>query len=131
CRCLPHQPAPTPSLRPSQANLSAVAASLSSHPHRHHSLPRQTLSPAPNLFSFFYTQIDLKSIRNFAKIIGTVCYVNGALTMALVKGHKLLNIDYFSHHNTAKHILTVVDDTWLLGCLLLLASSVFWSSWIT
>ncbi|KAL4329212.1 hypothetical protein AHAS_Ahas13G0277500 [Arachis hypogaea] len=44
--------------------------------------------------------------------------------MALVKGHKLLNIDYFSHHNTAKHILTVVDDTWLLGCLLLLASSV-------
>ncbi|XP_057751686.1 WAT1-related protein At4g28040 isoform X1 [Arachis stenosperma] len=77
-----------------------------------------------------FEKIDLKSMRSSAKIIGTVCCVSGALTMALVKGHKLLNMDYFPH-NAAKHILTAADDdTWLLGCLLLLASSVFWSSWI-
>ncbi|MED6157258.1 hypothetical protein PIB30_021760 [Stylosanthes scabra] len=79
-----------------------------------------------------FEKIDLKSMRSLAKIGGTVCCVSGALTMALLKGHKLLNMDYFPNH-AAKHILTATtaaDDTWLLGCLLLLASSVFWSSWI-
>ncbi|XLS71311.1 hypothetical protein HN51_028176 [Arachis hypogaea] len=62
-------------------------------------------------------------MKSIAKIIGIVSYVSGVLIMALVKGYKLLNMDYFPH-NTTKNILTATNDTWLLDCLLLLASSV-------
>ena len=47
--------------------------------------------------------------------------------MALLKGHKLLHMEFLpSKHLTASG----GDENWLLGCLLLLASSVFWSCWI-
>ncbi|XP_057416507.1 WAT1-related protein At4g28040-like [Lotus japonicus] len=75
---------------------------------------------------FGFEKVDLRSLRFMAKILGTVCCVVGALTMALLKGHKLLNTEFIPFiHLTASR-----GDDWLLGCSLLLASSVFWSSWI-
>jgi len=61
-----------------------------------------------------------------AKILGTVCCVGGALIMALVKGHKLLHTEFLP----SIHLTGSEGDDWLLGCLLLLASSVFWSCWM-
>ncbi|XP_057415204.1 WAT1-related protein At4g28040-like [Lotus japonicus] len=75
---------------------------------------------------FGFEKVDLRSLRFIAKILGTVCCVVGALTMALLKGHKLLNTEFIPFiHLTASR-----GDDWLLGCLLLLASSFFWSSWM-
>ncbi|RDX62560.1 WAT1-related protein, partial [Mucuna pruriens] len=74
-----------------------------------------------------FEKIDLRSLRSIAKILGTVCCVSGALTMALVKGQKLLHTEFLpSIHLTS----STGGDDWLLGCLLLLASSVFWSCWM-
>ncbi|KAK7388432.1 hypothetical protein VNO78_23248 [Psophocarpus tetragonolobus] len=73
-----------------------------------------------------FEKIELRSLRSMAKILGTVCCVSGALTMALVKGQKLLHTEFLP----SIHLTGTEGDDWLLGCLLLLASSVFWSCWM-
>ncbi|XP_027329638.1 WAT1-related protein At4g28040 [Abrus precatorius] len=73
-----------------------------------------------------FEKVDLRSLRSIAKVIGTVCCVSGALTMALVKGQKLLHVEFLP----SKHLTANGGEDWLLGCLLLLASSVFWSCWM-
>ncbi|KAG4959040.1 hypothetical protein JHK87_035673 [Glycine soja] len=72
-----------------------------------------------------FEKVDI-SLRSTAKILGTVCCVAGALTMALVKGQKLLHTEFLP----SIHLTGSQGDDWLLGCLLLLASSVFWSCWM-
>ncbi|KAK2412683.1 nodulin MtN21 /EamA transporter family protein [Trifolium repens] len=74
-----------------------------------------------------YEKINLRSLRNAAKILGTICCVSGALTMAFLKGNKLLHMEFFPD---SKHLTASGDDDWIFGCLLLLASSVFWSCWM-
>ncbi|KAI4335489.1 hypothetical protein L6164_014129 [Bauhinia variegata] len=71
-------------------------------------------------------KVDLRSLRSVAKILGTVLCVGGAITMALLKGQKLLHMDLFSF----KHVMGMGSENWLLGCLLLLVSSFCWSFWI-
>ncbi|CAL0307051.1 unnamed protein product [Lupinus luteus] len=73
-----------------------------------------------------FEKIGLRSLRSIAKILGTVCCVSGALTMALLKGQKLLHMDFLPF----THLTASESDNWQLGCLLLLASSVFWSCWM-
>lgn len=47
--------------------------------------------------------------------------------MALLKGPKLLNAEFLP----SKSVLFIPGiDNWLLGCLLLLGSSFFWSLWM-
>lgn len=75
-----------------------------------------------------FEKIDLKSLRNLAKILGTICCVSGALTMAFLKGHKLLHMEVF--FPDFKHLTASGSENWVLGCLLLLASSIFWSCWM-
>lgn len=75
-----------------------------------------------------FEKINLRSLRNVAKILGTICCVSGALTMAFIKGHKLLHMEFFLPDSI--HLTSSGDDNWILGCLLLLASSVFWSCWM-
>ncbi|XP_050920916.1 WAT1-related protein At4g28040 [Lathyrus oleraceus] len=70
-----------------------------------------------------FEKIDLRSLGSVAKILGTICCVSGALTMAFLKGNKLLHMDSIG-------LTASEDDNWILGCLLLLASSVFWSCWM-
>ncbi|KAG4970052.1 hypothetical protein JHK85_036473 [Glycine max] len=85
-----------------------------------------TLALAPIFFSpKRFEKVDI-SLRSTAKILGTVCCVAGALTMALVKGQKLLHTEFLP----SIHLTGSQGDDWLLGCLLLLASSVFWSCWM-
>uniref|UniRef100_A0A2C9UNF9 WAT1-related protein n=1 Tax=Manihot esculenta TaxID=3983 RepID=A0A2C9UNF9_MANES len=71
-------------------------------------------------------KVNTFSLRSMAKILGTVVCVSGAISMAFLKGPKLLNtksppLKSFSNHG---------GDYWLLGCLLLFGSSSFWSLWM-
>ncbi|XP_050216233.1 WAT1-related protein At4g30420-like isoform X2 [Mercurialis annua] len=63
-------------------------------------------------------KINIRSIRSIAKIVGTVLCVSGAIAMALLRGPKLLNS------------FVLGGDDWLVGCLLLFASSCCWSFWL-
>ncbi|KAL2319953.1 hypothetical protein Fmac_028922 [Flemingia macrophylla] len=63
-------------------------------------------------------KVNIRSVRSIAKIIGTVVCVSGAMSIALLKGQKLLN----------KSIMG--GDNWLLGCLSLCGSCTAWSVWL-
>ncbi|XP_065850445.1 WAT1-related protein At4g30420-like [Euphorbia lathyris] len=63
-------------------------------------------------------KIKLRSIRSLAKIGGTILCVGGAISMALLRGSKLLNTSILGSEN------------WLLGSLLLFASACCWSCWL-
>ncbi|KAL5538584.1 hypothetical protein UlMin_045493 [Ulmus minor] len=77
---------------------------------------------------FGLEKINIKSLRSIAKILGTLVCVTGAVSMALLKGPKLLN----------KKLLPTGDsifgstggENWLSGCLFLFASSCCWSIWL-
>ncbi|KAI4344349.1 hypothetical protein L6164_011584 [Bauhinia variegata] len=71
-------------------------------------------------------KVDLRSLRSVAKIIGTVLCVGGAITMALLKGEKLIHMELIP----LKYVMGTETENWLLGCLLLLLSSFCWSFWI-
>ncbi|KAI8018476.1 WAT1-related protein [Camellia lanceoleosa] len=65
-------------------------------------------------------------MRSMAKILGTVFCVIGAVSMALLRGPKLLNLEFLP----PKSLLGTTGDDWLLGCLLLFGSSCCWSLWL-
>ncbi|KAK6151517.1 hypothetical protein DH2020_014152 [Rehmannia glutinosa] len=73
-------------------------------------------------------KVHLRSLRSIAKIIGTVFCVSGAAAMALLKGPKLLNME-FMPRNSIFLGSKGQDDTWLLGpCNCLLSRSPFINS---
>lgn len=72
-------------------------------------------------------RVNIRSLRSWAKIIGTVMCVSGAMSIALLKGQKLLNAEIMP----SKTILgSTSDDNWLLGCLSLFGSCTAWSLWL-
>ncbi|KAJ0031612.1 hypothetical protein Pint_14282 [Pistacia integerrima] len=74
-----------------------------------------------------WEKVNIRSLRSIAKILGTAFCVSGAVSMALLKGPKLLNAEFLP----SKSVLFIPGiDNWLLGCLLLLGSSFFWSFWM-
>ncbi|XP_054807413.1 WAT1-related protein At4g30420-like isoform X2 [Prosopis cineraria] len=75
---------------------------------------------------FGLEKIDVRSLRSLAKIAGTVLCVGGAITMALLKGQKLLNMQFLP----SKQAFGLQGDHWLLGCAFLLTSSITWSFWM-
>ncbi|KAL5066119.1 hypothetical protein RYX36_027856, partial [Vicia faba] len=77
---------------------------------------------------FGFEKIDLRSLRSIAKILGTICCVSGALTIAFLKGNKLVLMKFIP--SDPKYLTASGDDNWILGCLLLLASSIFWACWM-
>ncbi|GLU10329.1 hypothetical protein SLE2022_271440 [Rubroshorea leprosula] len=79
------------------------------------------------LATFFgLEKVNIRSLRSIAKILGTIICVSGAICMALLKGPKLLNAEF----HLPKSLFRSEGENWLLGCLLLLGSSFFWSFWI-
>ncbi|OIW18647.1 hypothetical protein TanjilG_13399 [Lupinus angustifolius] len=57
-----------------------------------------------------FEKIGLRSLRNIAKILGTVCCVSGALTMALLKGQKLLHMEFVP----STYLTASESDNWQL-----------------
>ncbi|KAJ8767394.1 hypothetical protein K2173_017438 [Erythroxylum novogranatense] len=73
-----------------------------------------------------FEKLNIRRTRSIAKILGTILCVGGAILVALLKGPKLLNSELPSHES----FFSPGDENWLLGCLLLFASSCFWSLWM-
>lgn len=74
-------------------------------------------------------QVNVKTLSSAAKILGTTFCVAGAISMALLRGPKLLNVQLPPHNSTLLQLFAV-DNTWILGCLCLFASSCCWSMWL-
>ncbi|RDY12574.1 WAT1-related protein, partial [Mucuna pruriens] len=68
-------------------------------------------------------RVNIRSWRSLAKIIGTVICVSGAVSMALLKGPKLLNAEILA----SKSIMGSAPHNWLLGCLFLTGCCCAWS----
>ncbi|XVE63448.1 hypothetical protein DITRI_Ditri07aG0021500 [Diplodiscus trichospermus] len=71
-------------------------------------------------------KVNIRSLTSLAKILGTVICVGGAISMALLKGPKLLNTELLPPNS----LFSPGGENWLLGCLFLLGSSFFWSLWM-
>ncbi|KAA3464084.1 WAT1-related protein isoform X1 [Gossypium australe] len=71
-------------------------------------------------------KVNIRSPKPLAKMLGTVICVGGAISMALLKGPKLLNTQLLP----PKSLFSPGGENWLLGCLFLLGSSFFWSLWM-
>uniref|UniRef100_A0A5B7BP37 WAT1-related protein n=1 Tax=Davidia involucrata TaxID=16924 RepID=A0A5B7BP37_DAVIN len=71
-------------------------------------------------------KVDIQSLRSIAKILGTIFCVSGAISMALLRGPKLLNAELLP----TKSVFGSEGENWLLGCLFLFGSSCCWSIWL-
>ncbi|KAE8056120.1 hypothetical protein FH972_012915 [Carpinus fangiana] len=71
-------------------------------------------------------KVDIRSLRGIAKILGTIFCVGGAISMALLKGPKLLNTEILPPSIAAFG----TGDNWPLGCLYLFGCCCFWSFWV-
>ncbi|KAH6772295.1 nodulin MtN21 /EamA-like transporter family protein [Perilla frutescens var. frutescens] len=63
-------------------------------------------------------------------MMGTVFCVGGAVVMALLKGPKLLNMELIFPTNSIFLQFAPQQDTWVIGCLFLFASTCCWSLWL-
>ncbi|KAG5043149.1 hypothetical protein JHK87_007064 [Glycine soja] len=70
-----------------------------------------TIVIAPIAYFSGMEKVNIRSTRSLAKIIGTVICVSGAVSMALLKGPKLLNAEILP----SKSIMASGGDHWLLA----------------
>ncbi|XP_078150344.1 WAT1-related protein At4g30420-like [Carex rostrata] len=70
--------------------------------------------------------VKLRSLGSWAKILGTMICVGGAMTMAFFKGPKLLNMSF---QNLMVDLHTNIDK-WVISGLYLMGSSSLWSLWL-
>ncbi|KAK7350389.1 hypothetical protein VNO77_08969 [Canavalia gladiata] len=71
-------------------------------------------------------KVNFGSLRFLAKVVGTVICVSGAVSMALLKGPKLLNAEKLPYNS----ILGSGNENWLLGCLSLVGCCIAWALWL-
>ncbi|CAI9098641.1 OLC1v1035321C1 [Oldenlandia corymbosa var. corymbosa] len=77
-------------------------------------------------YSLGLERVNFKSVRSIAKIFGTIVCVTGAISMVLLKGPKLLNMEFNPRHM----LFSKGGETWLLGCFLIFTSNFCWSLWL-
>ncbi|XP_060973919.1 WAT1-related protein At4g30420-like [Cannabis sativa] len=81
---------------------------------------------------FGLEKVNIRSLRSLAKILGTIVCVSGAMSMALVKGPKLLNLpnnnDFVLESNMSSS--SNDHDDWILGCIFLFGAYCCWSTWL-
>lgn len=69
--------------------------------------------------AFRIEKVNIRSKYGQAKVVGTIVCVGGAMLMTFYKGPVLVRLS------------GVLGNTWLLGALMLFASCLFWSGWLT
>ncbi|XP_043710214.1 WAT1-related protein At4g30420-like [Telopea speciosissima] len=70
-------------------------------------------------------KLNIRSLRSMAKAVGTAVCVGGAVSMALLRGPKILNTSIFPFQDLT--LSSGGGENWLMGCLLLFGSSCCWS----
>ncbi|KAI3469748.1 hypothetical protein Pfo_026411 [Paulownia fortunei] len=71
--------------------------------------------------------VNVRSLRGIAKILGTGVSLAGVMTMTLYKGPALKNIGRALIHISRS--TAVIQENWLKGSLLTIASCITWSIW--
>ncbi|XP_073136296.1 WAT1-related protein At4g08300-like [Henckelia pumila] len=71
--------------------------------------------------------VNIHSTRGFAKVLGTCVSLAGVMTMTLYKGPALKNIGHALIH--IRGSTAVIQENWLKGSLLAVASCITWSIW--
>ncbi|CAL5081546.1 unnamed protein product [Urochloa decumbens] len=71
-------------------------------------------------------RVNIREVSIIAKIFGTTICVGGAITIAFFKGPKLLN----QSEDDSFMLLYSSSSRWVVGVLLLAASSACWSLWL-
>lgn len=71
--------------------------------------------------------VNVRSPRGIAKILGTGISLAGVTTMTLYKGPALKNIGHALIHIRGSK--TAIQESWLKGSLLTVASCITWSIW--
>ncbi|KAF4346531.1 hypothetical protein G4B88_016259 [Cannabis sativa] len=76
--------------------------------------------------------VNIRSLRSLAKILGTIVCVSGAMSMALVKGPKLLNLPNNNDFVLGSNMSSSSNDhdDWILGCIFLFGAYCCWSTWL-
>uniref|UniRef100_A0A2N9FGF6 WAT1-related protein n=1 Tax=Fagus sylvatica TaxID=28930 RepID=A0A2N9FGF6_FAGSY len=85
-----------------------------------------TLVISPIAYFSRLEKVNFGSLRSIAKILGTILCVTGAMFMALLRGPKLLNVEFLP----TKSVFGFGGENWLLGCLFLFGSCCCWSLWL-
>ncbi|XP_010444414.1 PREDICTED: WAT1-related protein At5g64700-like [Camelina sativa] len=83
---------------------------------------------------FGMERLKVKSIQGTAKLVGITVCMGGVITLALYKGPllKLPLCHHLSHgqeHHEPGHV-SGGSTSWLKGCILMIASNVFWGLWL-
>ncbi|XP_043711538.1 WAT1-related protein At4g30420-like [Telopea speciosissima] len=73
-------------------------------------------------------KVRIRSLRSMAKVVGTAVCVGGAVSMALLRGPKLLNTSIFPVQELT--LSSGGGENWPMGCLFLFASGCCWSIWL-
>ncbi|XP_068644480.1 WAT1-related protein At5g07050-like [Aristolochia californica] len=97
------------------------------------------LIPAITFIMAFFLRLEivnLKSKRGWAKVIGTVACVGGAMIMTMIKGPALKSMKLQAIQENVISLVSSIKFTetptsnWLLGAMLLFASALSWSVWM-
>ncbi|KAJ8628952.1 hypothetical protein MRB53_022275 [Persea americana] len=70
--------------------------------------------------------VNIRSSRSLGKVLGTIVCILGGTSMALLKGHKLLNTE----SPIPPSVLSSRGENWLLGCVYLFGSCCCGSIWL-
>ncbi|CAN6196003.1 unnamed protein product [Urochloa humidicola] len=71
-------------------------------------------------------RVNIKEVSSIAKVVGTAVCVGGAITIAFLKGPKLLNLSLEDSYV----LVHASSSNWVMGALLLIVSSSCWSLWL-
>lgn len=86
-----------------------------------------------------FEQVNITKIHGAAKLVGTLASIGGAAVITLYKGAPLLHGSQSAHngvlflgstYSLLPSVLTSAIRNWKLGCLLLVAHCLSWSSWM-
>ncbi|KAE8666586.1 WAT1-related protein [Hibiscus syriacus] len=77
--------------------------------------------------------ISVQKLPGFAKVLGSVSSLSGALVFAFVKGPAINFMNWYpsTHHQTVDSVIKNHSvGEWIKGCFIMLAGNTAWSTWL-